>query len=114
MRIIIEEIPFSPNGPKGLLRMHWAKRAKYNKHWQLLVRSQIPYIADKPNVRKKVSISQMRKRLLDPDNLVASVKPILDAIVKCNLVYDDSPEWIELECMQQQGKPQITIIEIRG
>ena len=112
MRLVIPDIPRSPNGPKGLLRMHWAAKNKYNLYWYQLVRSMIDMTAVYPTGRQKVSISQMRRRMLDPDNLVASVKPILDALVKWELIEDDDAEHIELQVTQAKGKEKITIIDI--
>jgi len=113
MRLVINDIPKSPNGSQGLLRMHWAARGKYNQYWKLLIRSQFRSLPeDPPDTKKKVSISQMRRRLLDRDNLYASCKPILDAMTRCNLIRDDSEEWIELHVTQVTGKQKITVIEV--
>jgi hypothetical protein len=113
MRLVIEDIPRSPNGPKGLLRMHWAARRKYNQAWYYLVSQALggcrPIVKD----RAVVSISQMRKRKFDPDNLVASVKPILDALVKLEIIEDDSSKFIDLECSQVISKEKLTVIEIK-
>jgi Holliday junction resolvase RusA-like endonuclease len=111
-RMVIQDIPKSPNGPKGLLRMHWASRSRYNKLWQTYIRAEMNNSHKPCKQKMRVSISQMRKRLLDPDNLHASVKPILDALVHWKLIKDDSAAWIELDCRQVVGKEKITVIEI--
>lgn len=111
--IIVNDIPKSPNGSDGLLRMHWAKRGNYNAKWKLLIRSQIRYIPERPpTLRQLVYIHQIRKRKMDPDNLVASCKPILDALVHCGLIKDDKSECIDLECTQDIGREPKTIIGI--
>jgi hypothetical protein len=112
MRLVIEDIPRGMNGSHGLLRMGWRARSKYNKYWLQLIRSQINMAHRPARARQVVSISQMRRRLLDRDNLYASVKPILDALRHWKLIKDDSEKWIELQLLQQSGPQKITIINI--
>jgi hypothetical protein len=110
MKLIIEDVPESLN---KTLRMHWAERAKYNKKWYELVRSQATPTRKKPG-RMRVTISQMRKRLLDKDNLYGSCKPIVDGLKKVGLIKDDHPDWVDLKCVQQVGKVKLTIVEIEA
>jgi Holliday junction resolvase RusA-like endonuclease len=112
MRLIIDEIPVSMNGSNGLLRMgHW-RRSRYNERWRQLVRAASDNSHKPCKVRMQVSISQMRKKLLDRDNLFASCKPILDGMVHWKLIKDDNEEWIELDCVQNVGKVPMTVIVI--
>jgi hypothetical protein len=60
----------------------------------------------------RVDVSQMRRRKLDPDNLSASCKPILDALVSWKLIRDDSEKWCEFHPAQAIGPEKITIVEI--
>jgi len=112
MRLLIPEIPRSPNGPRGLFRMHWAARNRYFQRWHTLVRSAHDNGHKPCKVKMRVSISQMRKRKLDTDNLYASVKPILDALKYWKLIKDDAPDWCELTCSQVVGKEAVTIVVI--
>jgi Holliday junction resolvase RusA-like endonuclease len=113
VRLIIPDIPKSPNGKKGTIRMDWWKRPAYRKYWQYLVRSAIDNSHKPCKVKMSVAICQMRQRKLDPDNLHASVKALLDALKYWKLIKDDSEEWIELSCTQVVGKEKITIVEIK-
>jgi hypothetical protein len=114
-----------------LLRMHWGtkKRLQDNLDNELefisktqLNGGEIPpmflyhqYSREQPKKQKRVLIiSLWRKKLQDPDNLVGSVKPLVDAIKKAGLIYDDSPEWITLKVKQTQGKPEKIFVEVRG
>jgi len=112
----INQIPKSPNGPKGLQRMFWATRRKYQWQWASAIRYAMGRnLSRQPNgVKAHVSICQHRKRLLDPDNLVSSVKPVVDAM-KGIVIIDDSNRHIDLQVSQKLCRPDVphTIIEIR-
>jgi Holliday junction resolvase RusA-like endonuclease len=93
--------------------MHWAARKRYNEYWRDLVRLEIDNSHKPCKVKMSVAIGQMRRRKLDPDNLHASVKNLLDALKYWKLIKDDSEEWITLSCSQVVGKEKITIVEIK-
>jgi hypothetical protein len=106
---MIGDIPKPPNRRRG---EHWSKTSKYAKYWKALVRASFDN-GHKPQTRRcKVTISQMRKRLLDRDNLFSSCKPITDALTFWKLIKDDSEKWIDLDCRQVVGKEKITIVII--
>jgi Holliday junction resolvase RusA-like endonuclease len=112
MRLTLPDIPRGMNGSNGLLRMGWRARSKYNHYWIQLVRSQIDMTHKTPRTRQTVFISQMRRKAMDRDNLYASCKPILDALVHWKLIKDDSEKYIELIPTQVIGKEKITIVNI--
>lgn len=112
MKLIIPDIPRGMNGSNGLLRMGFRARSKYNEYWRLLVRQQLDMRHKTPRTRQTVSISQMRRRLFDRDNLYASCKPICDALVHWKLIRDDSEKYIDLKPTQMIGKEKITIVNI--
>lgn len=102
--IEVPVVPKSPNGSGGLLRMHWAARTEYFHEWRMWIRSGntfTPAIA--ADVRCRVHVHQVRRRLLDKDNLYASCKPVLDALRVLNLIKDDSEEWIDFRATQETG-----------
>jgi len=110
----IPDVPVSPNGPKGYLRMHWAKRAKYNEAWAWRIRGAMgwPAVFDQAPDKARVTIVQFRKRLLDEDNLWASVKPIVDGLEDWQLLVDDSPAHCELVVRQEIAKVPRTEISV--
>ena len=112
MRLVIPDIPKSPNGPRGLLRMHWAARKRYWEYWRNLIRAEIDNSHEPCQTKQHVSITQIRQKKLDPDNLIASCKPILDALVAWTLIKDDSPDYIELSVRQDVEKGKFTIVVI--
>jgi hypothetical protein len=66
--------------------------------------------------RSHVTIVRHSSRLLDPDNLVASVKPLIDEIRKANLIADDDPASIKLTVLQSQCRrgDERTELEIKS
>ena len=49
--------------------------------------------------KRDVEVAVSRCQLLDPDNLVASVKPVVDGLKK-QVIVDDSSEWMHLTVTQ--------------
>lgn len=75
------EIPWVPELPNVLRRKHWRKQHRHLRTWRVLVKYAVGRrrpIA--PLLKARVIIEFWRKREPDPDNLVASAKPILDAL----------------------------------
>ena len=112
MRLVLPDVPVGLNGTKGLLRMGWRARSRYNKYWHQLVRSAAIPPGRPPKGKQMVFVSQLRPRLLDPDNLAASCKPILDALVAWKLIKDDSAKHIILRPAQNKGKTKTTVVVI--
>lgn len=96
-------LPVGPNGSKGLLRMHWTKRRIYFAEWVWKVKVGLDG-GEAPGIQRgEIWIHQYRTRLLDEDNLVASCKPVIDALRKCNIIVDDSPDRFSLRVTQEKG-----------
>jgi hypothetical protein len=112
MRLVLPDVPVGLNGTKGLLRMGWRARSRYNKYWHQLVRAAAIPTGKPPKGKQMVFVSQLRPRLLDPDNLAASCKPILDALVAWKLIKDDSEKYIALRPAQNRGKTKTTVVVI--
>ena len=104
-------IPRVPTSLNKMLRKHWSFRAKEQEIWNDEVFIAVPierrqqwkkliFKEDgKPNpaVHVQVEIKVVwAKRRLDPDGLTGSLKPILDAMRKNRLIYNDSPRWLTL------------------
>ena len=54
------------------------------------------------HARIGLSIVMHRVRLLDPDNLVGSAKPLIDCLRTCHLIPDDSEKEISLQVAQHK------------
>lgn len=95
-------------------RMHWAKRGRVKNTAALLVMQALTEgHKSLPRFRGKVSIEitlSYPRNLRDEDNLVASVKPLLDAIRGLGVIVDDSPKWLELSVKQAKGRRQTACV----
>ena len=87
------------------LRQHWASRYRDRNHWRTRVFAQAalscaPRLADP--IKRRVVVTRFGKRLLDHDNYVAGLKPLLDALTDNRLIWDDRMEYLDL--VTEQGK----------
>jgi crossover junction endodeoxyribonuclease RusA len=78
-------------------RQHWAVKMKHVKEWRdaahVLARA-----AKIPNCRRiKVELHYVPRtnQRRDPDNLVASLKPLVDGLVDAGVVADDTEAFVE-------------------
>lgn len=99
-------VPKSPNELRGSWRIAW----RQSKDW----RTYVSVICGRPKVpckaKRRLEIITSRKRRLDPDNAVASLKPVIDALKRAGWIRNDSPKWLELEVSQDVGLPRTRIL----
>ena len=99
--ILVVEIPLPTLSLNKLQRMHWAERAKLRDQYEQLFR-----MASSPLHRclrrefRAVKIERHAVRLMDHDNFVGGCKPLVDALVRTHLIWDDSPEYVEVNYVQ--------------
>lgn len=62
--------------------------------------------------RLVVSITSVRRRLLDADNLAGGAKYILDGLRYAGLIHGDAPDQITLVVSQRKGEIERTEIEL--
>lgn len=101
--IIVPRVPLSPNKVIG---KHWSFARKDKADWTSQIFAAIPcerrHERAAHQERRSVSIRVIwGARRLDPDNLVASTKPLIDALRNNGMIYNDSADWIELTVEQQ-------------
>jgi hypothetical protein len=100
---------FLPTRLNELLRAHWSKRARLLKGDAERVgfayrQSGIPEARGK----RRVSVCYLSPR--PPRDLDASLKGLLDALVACGALLDDSPAWCELGRLTFDAGPRATVI----
>ena len=94
-------------------RQHWAVKRKSKQIWALFVRNQMKLNKiekAKAGEKFKLTIVSYRKKLLDYDNLVGGVKGLLDACIDEELIWEDSPKYLDLVVEQYTSKKYETII----
>jgi len=101
------ELPLPPS-QNQLLRMHWARRSKLKKEYAWLIcadKQRLAWIADNGHATKyHVTITRRSCGVEpDPDNLKASAKLILDALVDAAIIPDDNPHVITLGVYWQKA-----------
>lgn len=114
--LMVSEVAPSPN---TYVRAHWTVYQKIKTLWSWLIVMALQG-SGKPLVplpKAKVSIARFASRLLDPDNLVAAQKPVIDALKSNGIIQDDTAEHIELHVEQSKppkGSPPCTLILIEA
>jgi Holliday junction resolvase RusA-like endonuclease len=107
------EIPnWLPTGLNEMLRMHWAARRKRFKVNARLVGAYLKLAGVFPaGGRRRVTLHfQARNNTPDADNWK---KELLDCLVECRALVDDSPRWAEVpEPRCSAGRSRRTVIEI--
>lgn len=73
------------------LRTHFYRRDQLNKAWSSYIWAETNDARPaKPLTSVKLSITRYSHRMLDYDGLVGSLKPVVDALVTCRILKDDS------------------------
>jgi hypothetical protein len=97
--------------------MHWAKRKRLQtKLGKMLWAAVLQAGASSASGRRRVMVERRGVRALDPDNLVAGCKPLLDELVSLRLLLGDSPDLLELWCVngeREKGAAPSTVIIIK-
>lgn len=84
------------------LRMHWAARRKDSRDWHRAIGA----ICGNGNAHGQIrlEIVVFRVRLQDPDNAVASLKPVIDALNRHGWMVDDDCAGVDLGARQEKCK----------
>lgn len=118
---ILIMIPRVPPGGNELRRKyrHWAAYRMLKQTWEreLAVNSQglqraYLYACHSRQAKMHVRFDIGRKRLLDQDNAIAGLKPVLDAMRAVKFIYQDSPRYLELDVAQHNVAEELTEIRI--
>ena len=111
---MIIEVPRIPESPNELRRFHWRHRYRHDRLWKDEVWYAVLQIklVGAPFPKAKIMIDRRSRGKLDPDNLVSSMKPVIDALRHAKVIADDTHEHIQLTVTQSHGAP-LTRIEVQ-
>ena len=107
MKATIPRIPITNN---RYLRMHWALRKQDSDSWWRWCHKQMGFGPFRSGPGKKLhqkaclEITVYRRRRQDPDNAVASVKPLVDAVKRLYWLVDDSDRWVTLIVQEKNAR----------
>lgn len=93
--MIVIEIFDLPKLPNQIRMSHWrVKQAETRKWWDLvhLKTYKLMQGIDQPMNQVEIQYERYSSREPDYDNLVASFKPVTDALIKVGLILDDNPK----------------------
>lgn len=98
-------------------RMHWRTRKRAQDQIRLALLAELSALkrlrTRAPDYAVAVTVRRSyRSRPMDMDNLYASCKPLLDALKGLAQIADDSPEWCELRCEQEQDARPWTRVRV--
>ena len=95
--------------PNKMLRMHWAVRRKLKREivaelelrvMPFLLKNEIPFRKCHIVVERHIS---GRHKFMDPDNLVGSMKMLIDAMRELGIINDDTPEHVVITARQEKS-----------
>ena len=106
-------IPLKIESRNVIDKMHWAKKMRLRKIYEMFIRQQIShYRLKKASTEQKFSleITTFRKRrILDAENI--DTKQLIDALVNEDFIYDDAEKYIGKPIItQQKANEECTII----
>jgi Holliday junction resolvase RusA-like endonuclease len=103
-----------PRSPNELLRRHWATVSNYNKRIYRLVSMCVGVnLPEVPLTRARLTLTRVSAGKMDRDNLRSSFKAVVDGLVRCGVLFDDSEEVIGEPVVKHEagkkGKGYITV-----
>ena len=102
-------IPIVTLSLNELLRMHPYARTRLKKFYRGYIEGAVHDMKmeinklEKPK-KRKVEIRSFRVRVLDLDNLIGGAKLLTDSLKELGLIWDDSPDYIDLSVTQFRDK----------
>ena len=91
-----------------LLRMHYRERGRLKQRIQREVWAQVQQQGFKHAIhRALITGRRYGPKTLDEDNLIGSLKPVIDALGWCQVIVDDTPDHLKIgEIEQIKIKPR--------
>ncbi len=104
---LLLKINVLPTSLNNKLRSHYLKNHKEKKRWDLLIEFETECRKPlSPLPRANLTIIRHSHRFLDFDGLVGSMKPVVDALVNCKIIADDSWNVLGAWNVHQRFRPK--------
>ena len=88
-----------------LQRLHWAARKRVRDSYEQWFRWHArPEHRAKRSQFRHVTIERHGSKQLDHDNFVGGCKPLVDALIRARLIWDDSPDFLTVDYIQCKAK----------
>lgn len=105
--MITIEIPLPTPSLNKLQRMHFHARKRLRDSYERIFRARTTSLTRAlPSQFRRVKIVRYGPRQLDHDNLVGGCKPVLDALKRAGLIWDDSPAFLAVDYRQLKAAPK--------
>lgn len=119
MYILEFEINALPKTTNKALRMHWAARHTENKKWDRWVNVMVLSMGkpEKPLKKAKLTLTRCSSARPDPDGLANSFKCVVDSLVTCGVLENDTyenigmPEYAWKKANKGKGKIVVRVEE---
>lgn len=100
--LIIFNQPSKPLSLNQAYSMHWSKRRKYFQDWELVLKMAYSTLIEREAIPQvamdlEFTFTFAKNTRRDPHNYIATVKKLIDVLVKEGLVPDDTAEWISVK-----------------
>lgn len=113
--LVTIEIPMPTVSLNVYKRMHYQAQRRLRDRYTTLLRAHTTSATRcRPHHFRNVTICRHGARLLDVDNLVGGCKPLIDALRRSGLIWDDSPKYLKVvyEQVQVSAKRSKTVITV--
>lgn len=99
--MLVVEIPMPTPSLNVYKRMHYHAQRRLRDQYTTLLRAHTTRLnRAKPHEFRRVTICRHGARLLDIDNLIGGAKPLVDALRRAGLLWNDSPEYCAIKYEQ--------------
>lgn len=124
--LVIPELPIGMNSSgsgrhrrKGLLGMHWTARQEYFGSWYWKIAAAVAESGwPRFTGAVRITITRYSVEAMDWDNYGSSLKPVMDGLIKSQVIQDDNPsivtklELAQAQCRSSDRRIQIDIEEV--
>lgn len=109
------ELPGLPKTTNAIGRAHWAVKVREVRSWTAAVMALIAHKRPlEPLSRATLTLTRFSSAEPDYDNLVISFKPVIDALVRAQVLTSDKPSVIgQPEYRWEKAKPRQGMIRVR-